>query len=502
MFSTLFPYNLDRHSSWWSWGTLLFLISFGIRLWMLTQTSVATGTDGYYFAEQARFFAEHGRFRSFENSIVVVFFGVIQRLGVDPVLAVKWGVSLLVGAAAPAGFIYAVSTSGRLYHGLLLGLFLAVSPSLSYLCAHFPKTAGSLVFLFLALAALERSFQSKTRERSWTWLIVSVLLLLALASSHKLVFLIGVWVSVGIFLDHWTTLPPIRWRSWGLGIAVGLVGLVLAMKAVIPSDLDRLWPAFTWPQGWPLKILGEKVFLHSAIQAEVIMALLALAPGIVFLRSKTSGRFQTLSWLLLIPLLFNPFLDFHVLDLGYRLMLVVFLPGIALWSRWAGSDRRGFAMGMVACGLFFIFSGRVYVPTLDEENVETYQKLIERMPKNDFPLVICHLGLNYYYTWATGKDTLAFVPDDRVYPPEATWRISWGVSRDAYDGVLSSIGDDRLSEVRMLTTDYALIREDIWRMARARVPPGTFLESLMTSWRNPHAARARFIVKRSAGASQ
>jgi hypothetical protein len=482
-----------------AWCGLLFIASFGLRWLMLNQSSVASGMDGYYYAEQARHLAQYGNFRSFENSIVVVLFGVIQKLIGNPVVSVKIGACLLAGLAAPAGFFFGNSGGRSVLNGMLLGSFLAVSPSFSFLCAHFPKTAGSIVFLFLALGALESGFKANTRKGAW--LILCGLSLLALASSHKLVFIVGVWVAVGICLDHLPPLPSFRWRTLGLGLA-GVLGLAWGMKAVLPADLARLWPALTLPQGWPLTILSERVFLHPAIKAEIIMGLLGLLPGSVLLWFKAPRRFQTIFWLLLIPILFNPFLDFHVLDLGYRLILVAFLPGIVLWSRWAGSDQRKFAAGLAICGLFSIFTARVYDPKIDEENLETYQEVVTHMPKNDFPLIICHLGLNYYYTWATGKDTLAFVPDDALYPPEETWRISWGVSRDAYDELFPLIDHDGSPDVRMLTTDYALIREDVWRQILEHIPPGTFLASLTRSWRNPYEARPSFILKRSIGRSQ
>ncbi|MBK8574238.1 MAG: hypothetical protein IPN90_00685 [Elusimicrobia bacterium] len=124
------------------------------------------------------------------------------------------------------------------------------------------------------------------------------------------------------------------------------------------------------------------------------------------------------------------------------------------------------------------------------------------MPKNDFSLVICHLGLNYYYTWATGKDTLAFLPDDRMYPPDQTWRISWGVSHDSYENILGPIASKNLPPVQMLTPDYALLREDVWRLFLAHQPPRTFLESITTSWRNPHERRPSFLSTRTQGSKK
>jgi hypothetical protein len=261
-----------------AWCGLLFIASFGLRWLMLNQSSVASGMDGYYYAEQARHLAQYGNFRSFENSIVVVLFGVIQKLIGNPVVSVKIGACLLAGLAAPAGFFFGNSGGRSVLNGMLLGSFLAVSPSFSFLCAHFPKTAGSIVFLFLALGALESGFKANTRKGAW--LILCGLSLLALASSHKLVFIVGVWVAVGICLDHLPPLPSFRWRTLGLGLA-GVLGLAWGMKAVLPADLARLRPALTLPQGWPLTILSERVFLHPAIKAEIIMALLGLMPEIL-----------------------------------------------------------------------------------------------------------------------------------------------------------------------------------------------------------------------------
>lgn len=479
-----------------AWCGLLFATSFGLRWLMLSQSPIATGVDGYYFAEQARFLAEHGRFRSFENSIVVVLFGIIQKLIGNPIVAVKLGICFLAGLAAPAGFLFGEKSAGHWRGGLLLGSFLAVSPSFSLLCAQYPKTAGSIVFLFLALAALQRGLSSIQAGNKRAWLLLFGIFFLGLASSHKLVFVIGAWISGGIYLDHSAGFRRVRW--WKLGTAIaGFAGLLLVMKVLLPSDLARLLPALSWPQGWPLRVLSERVFLHPVLKGEVILSLLSVVPGCVLLWSREHDRFQTVFWLLLIPSLFNPFLNYRVLDLGYRLTLVSFLPGIVLWSRWASARWGRVACGFAICGVFAFNTGRVYDPQLDERNAESYQEIVDRMPKNEFPLVICHLGLNYYYTWATGKDTLAFIPDDSVYPPEDTWRLSWGVSRDAYDAVLPLIEHDGLPEVRMLTTDYALIREDVWRLFRERMPPRTFLESLTTSWRNPHAPRPKFILKRS-----
>lgn len=498
MFSTRLPSlpKLDASPKIWGWGILLFLIAFGLRWKMLTQTNVATGVDGYYFAEQARFLAEHGRFRSFENSIVVILFAAIQRVMGNPILAVKGGVSLLAGLAAPAGFLYGTFSSGRLKSGILLGSLLAVSPSLSYLSAHFPKTAGAPVFLFAALALLEWGLSlGKPKVLA---LAFSGILFLALGFAHKLIFLIGAWIAVGTLIDH--SAGHFSFRPRALFLSLLLMGSLLALgKVLLPVDLLRILPALSWPQGWPLALLGKRVFLHPVLHAEMVLSLLALFPGFWLLKNRPSFRYRTLAWALLIPALFNPFLNNTVLDLGYRLILTVFLPGVVLWS-WGIPNKKKFVLGGLGLSaLLGFFSGKVYEPGFDETNAKTYHRIIDQMPKNEFPLVICHLGLNYYYTWVTGKDTLAFLPDDDQYPPDQTWRISWGVSHDAYENVLGQINRRDLPPVQMLTPDYALIREDVWRLFLEGLPPGTFLNEIVSSWRNPHTPRPSFISARSKG---
>ena len=461
---------------------------------MLTQTTVATGTDGYYFAEQARFLAEHGRFRSFENSVAVIFFGLIQRLLGDPVLAVKGGVSFLAGAAAPAGFLYGLYATGRFNRGFLLGFFLAVSPSLTYLCAHFPKTAGAIAFLFMALALLEKGLTQANHKA--TILTLSLFFFLALAFAHKLIFLLGTWVALGTLLDRASV--PVRAQRGTLVFAFLLsVALLAAGKVLLPTDILRLFPALTWPQGWPLRLLGERIFLHPVLRAEIILGVFAILPGFLLFRARLDFQYRMGAWILLIPALFNPFLNYQVLDVGYRLVLTVFLPGAVLWAFWCADRRAGFYGGLALCGLMFFFTKKVYDPRFDEKNFFTYRQVIDRMPHTDFPLVICHLGLNYYYTWATGQDALAFLPDDNVYPPDRTWRISWGVSRDAYEDILGESNKTGFSPIQMLTPDYALVREDVWRLFSNRIPRGSFLQEVATSWRNPHAPRPPFISART-----
>lgn len=478
----------------WFWGILLFLISFGLRWKMLTQTNVATGTDGYYFAEQCRFLAEHGRFRSFENSIVVVFCAAIERLVGNPILSVKGGVSLLSGLTASTGFLYGLNSIGRLKTGILLGSLLAVSPSLSYLSVHFPKTAGAPVFLFAALAVLEWGLSLE--KPNTMVLALSGILFLALGFAHKLIFLIGGWIAIGTLMDYGRGHFSFRPRTFFLSLLL-IVSLLTLGKVFLPTDLLRIFPALAWPQGWPLTLLGKRVFLHPSLHAEIVLTLLALIPGGIILKNRPAFRYRTFAWLVLIPALFNPLLNYTVLDLGYRLVLTVFLPGAVLWSWWIPTQNKYVLGGLGLCALFGFWTSKVYEPRFDETNATTYQHVIDQMPKTEFPLVICHLGLNYFYTWATGKDSLAFLPDDRQYPPEHTWRISWGVSYDAYENVLGQINRKDLPPVQMLTPHYALIREDVWRLFLAGLQPGTFLDDVVTSWRNPYKKRPSFISTRT-----
>ncbi|MBK8574239.1 MAG: hypothetical protein IPN90_00690 [Elusimicrobia bacterium] len=282
---------------------------------------MATGVDGYYFAEQAQFLAEHGRFRSFENSIVVLLFAAIQRILGDPVLAVKIGVSLLAGLAAPMGLLYGINSTGRIKTGILLGSLLAVSPCLSSLSAHFPKTAGATAFLFAALAALESSFLKDNPNKKARAL--SGILFVALAFAHKLLFLIGAWVAVGTVIDHSAERISFHWRTSLFGLLL-FVSFLAIGKVFLPTDLMRVFPALTWPQGWPLTLLGKRVFLPPALQTEIVLSLLALIPGLWLLKTLPHSRYRTLAWLLLIPALFSPFLNNNVLDLSYRLILTVF----------------------------------------------------------------------------------------------------------------------------------------------------------------------------------
>ena len=214
------------------------------------------------------------------------------------------------------------------------------------------------------------------------------------------------------------------------------------------------------------------------------------------LKRVSEFHYRTLAWILLIPVLLNPFLNYRDLDLGYRLVLTVFLPGTVLWSWGAPTKWLGLLTGLGICLGGGIFTGKVYNPQFDERNVTAWHEVIDRMPEKRFPLVLCHLGLNYYYTWVTGKDTLAFRPDDREYPPNQTWRISWGVSRTAFEDILGPCYKKNLPAPQLLTPTYALVREDVWRLYVSKLPPSGFLISVANSWRNPHKVRPLFLTHR------
>ncbi len=198
---------------------------------------------------------------------------------------------------------------------------------------------------------------------------------------------------------------------------------------------------------------------------------------------------------------FNPALEYRSLDLGFRLVLMFFLPGsimAVLLFQFIPITYLKYVY--TACALLFLYFGYftsdIYNYKYETDRIKEYSEVVDKLKGANYLLVIAHQGLNYYYDYITKKDALAYIPDAEKYPDDLTWRITYGIT---YDGFMSVLPHDYVKKyppIKALTQRYYLVREDLWKYFIVNLKENDYLREIAYSWRNPHKKKPVYVKKR------
>jgi hypothetical protein len=470
---------------WLSSGLLaMTLASVLLRGWATAPAPHPPGTDGYYYVVQAEYLASEGHLHVPDASWVLGWLSLPHLLGAEAVAGTRLAAVLLAAAAVPAAW-WLGRTVSREASWTAAAAALA-SPTLTHLCADFPKSLAVIPALWLTAAAASRAAQT----RSAGWGAAALLLALGTATAHRVgaaaLGLAALGGALGLAAGH-LRLP--RWAWLGL-LGVGLLFGALAAflpGLLHPSDLERVtsqlraspWPPPPW--SWlPLR------HTHPLQVAELsLLPWAALLGGALSLRRRPA----LLAWLLPLAVAMLPWWRADSLDLGYRLgLLAPFLAlPVLLQLLPAPALRYGPALALLAPASLVGFDPRSTPP------YEDYDRWLAPLPRPLPDLLIVEPGASFYVTHVLGIESMAWDPEPEL-DPTRIGRVVWGIRDGEWAAYAPSPPPAPL--VR-LDRDHVYAREDVWDtfVLRALAADDDDLTARLQDPRNPSLRRPASLLR-------
>jgi hypothetical protein len=474
------------------WALALAIASaclFCARFSMLAKSPHPTGLDGYYYALQAKSFAEEGRLENPDASPGFYLCGIFAIICGNAIIGCKVYAAILSAALAVSVFLAILALYPRQYPRAMLGFFLcAASPSCAQLTLNYINNLTGLVFLFAYVSCFLVAW--RRREKPSVPLIAAALAFLALACLAHLITACFAIVLTAVFI-------LMRLKSafrWVTAVIAFVAFIYIAL-----SQRQRLAGVFSAVPAFPALSGYFRAHLHRAIVFE-LSAYFALAWIMGIFLCVTKKR--VLPYAVIPVALFFPFWNLDSLDMGYRMLLsavpcaIVFLVALGhVPARFCSGKTVRVAYAATLGGAAFLcaLSPRIYDPARDPP-YDYYRKVASRIELGKDTLLIAHLGLNHVYTYYNNFNmALNYVPDF-AFPHDKIWRVAYGVPVSAIKACFPELDGATLdAELRRIDSRYILIREDLWKEYLKREEPEV-VQALL-NWYNPHTVRPSFIRK-------
>lgn len=454
---------------------------------MLEKSPHPTGLDGYYYALQAKSFAEKGRLENPDLSPGFYLCGVFSAVCKDAIVGCKVYAACISTALALAVFFALLAMFPGQYARAVAGFFLcAASPACAQLTINYINNLTGLVFLLAYVACLYAAWPDGRKPSAP--MIAAAFAFFSLAClSHLITACYAIVFTVVFLLSRQTA---------GLRYAAAAVASSAILLIVI-SQRQRLAGVFSAIPLFPATSVFFRTHLHPAIVIELSAFFLFVWGVSAFLGVKCRRAFP---FAVFPVVLFFPFWKLDSLDMGYRMLLsavpcsIVFILkyGDVLVRPLSGKARQVACAGTLSvAALLCAFSPSVYDPRRDPP-YGYYKKVASRIALDPDTLLIAHLGLNHVYTYYNDlKMALNYVPDFK-FPPEKVWRVAYGVPLSAVAARFPELDGKTLDgEARRIDGNYILIRESLWEEYLKREDPEIVQSRL--NWYNPHTVRPSFI---------
>lgn len=461
---------------------------FVCRLKMLLQSSEPAGLDGYFYALQAKSFALNGRLENPDYKIGYYLCGVFAFIFKNPILGCKVYSSFV--SALLVFSIYIALKSLKVDYGFsVLGTAVAfASFSLSSMCINFINNLTGITFFIFYVASIF-SVSSKDEKKNTDFILPAVLFVLC-TLSHLVSAAFAFVFTVFVLLRKLSCKKQLIF----LAISV-LVGVILFSR-----QLPRFHSVFSIGPVLPVfsQFMKKTIGFRISLELSVIFGLcwISFIGAVSYCIHKKT--FDIL--LFFVPVLFFPFWNLNVLDMGYRMLLSAVPAGIIVvffvLDRVIKTKKKRLACLILT--LVFIFVGFTTKSVYDvnrDPPYAYYKKIVQNIELPDDSLLIAHLGLNHVYTYEKNlRDALNYVPDFPV-PVEKLWRLAYGVNPIAIEDKLYDESEEVLEQcIRKIDSSYILIREDLWQKFLEREEE-IYVNNYL-NWFNPHTVRPAFIRKK------
>ncbi|UII26245.1 hypothetical protein LVD15_23580 [Fulvivirga maritima] len=476
----------SKRSIFW-FSSALFLLSFIIRFYLFNLTSFANGWDSYFYIIQIKSFIEEGSMHSSRLSLFYPILLITQYLVNDYELSYKIVSALASAAFSLAFFRLSITLSKNSAIAWLLATYTLVSTHLTYFAAQYPKNLLGIVSLILLIDFLIR------RKYIYSGLAFSCTIFL-----HKMTAGLALVVIIIYFIFINTTDKKRGiWTIIGLLISPIILFLPQLLKINFITDRGLVldfhtpWPTLSFLNTFQGLLTYEWYFNLAIANISIVV--------VIFHLIRRKG--VSIEWLLLIPivlLLTFPFLQWSVLDISFRFFMAFVLVAPLLLnclSLKITSNRLW--LSCLFIGLLSIPSLAAYSPKKYDPPYSIYRLISSKinMANNslNFDLIIAHKSLAEYITFQTGIDVLPWIPEYNVNK-DGLWRIATGLNKKRINYYAGDIKKDQL---KRLTPNYFLIREDVWQKALKNIQEDdlTLYEELH-SWKNPSEIRPDYLLKK------
>lgn len=506
---------------------LLFSTVFLSHLIRSLDTKYALGVDGYYYAGQVLFYNLEGTFKVPDSSPLLYFLVALSRLIPDIILANKIGAAILRALAVIGAFLMGRKIGGR-PTGIGMALLVALSPTFLYLSVQLLKNLAAIVallffiwYLFLLRNRKYNRFQiigfviffflSLLLHRT-TAVLAPLLIVLSLGGR----FFgrrsgIGVRGRVGKGtpgggeggLKFTPFIPAVLLLSFIL-LLIGLLSVFGFLPGILhPADLHRFAGVFAAGPAIPALSTHFRAYLPVPLLVELTVAFLIPYVRLILFRPRLSDPLFPI--LVCALLLYHPFWNLDSLDMGFRIYMLGTPLSLMLLADTGNQLVRRYPFsrsGKVMLPLRWFALPPVLLLTLgssglsgsgsNEPPYDFYRNVIARFSLSADSLLICHSGLNLFYTFTTRKEALNYLPEYNP-APERLWRLSYFVAYERYERVIpEEIAKGRAIKILF---PYHLLREDSWRKFMKNIP-----NEESTAYRNemnPFRFRPRFLRPRA-----
>lgn len=475
---------------------------------MYSRSNHPTGLDGYYYALQAKSFAETGTLENPDIETGYYLCGMFAKICGDPIKGVKLCDAFTSVMTCFAVFLLILSATKNVFFSFLGFLLTAASPSFTLMGINYINNQIGLMFLMLfvtVLIFLNENYKSLKRFKKIIYTFVAVLLFVLSGLSHKVTFVYSVFV-LGIFLlSKSKNVLKVLWKKkWVLVtallvFAVCVVGGVMFVKLHSPRFLNSF-------KFWNLPLSNHRMLESQLSRFGIVEIWLyyvtAWAGGIFFAITKKQARLLALAIPVMFFLFWNP-----DTDMGLRMIqntVVVGIP-VCVYLLWSLAESKipfklqnGICTILSLPVLYMTFlTPALYEPRRDPP-YEKYKRIVKDVELGDDSLLIAHLGLNHVYTYYKNlRDCLNWNCDFEVKDNDV-WRLAYGADEGRVKMVLMNsekfAWPQIVEQVSEVSLDYILIKEELWQ--EYLLLEDKEIAETFNNWYNPHEARPEFIRKK------
>ncbi|MBI4236827.1 MAG: hypothetical protein HY696_00240 [Deltaproteobacteria bacterium] len=458
----------------------------------LAQEPYLQGTDAYYYALQAEYWAQTGTVKIPDSSVIHRVTGSLERAGLSGEAAVRVWEALSLCLLGLSGLML---LSRRLQVSTTLcWLALMLSPSALFLAIEFPKFFSMLLVVPLWFAALE----SARYPRTLALLLAAGSLLLHRAALPLVAGFTAIVLCSG---TH-------RVLIAGLGVT-GLIASGIFYDWIHWVDWQRL--SFLHAQPGLLS-LWQNESVPFAIKLETLCCLVVV--GLCWLRRK---RWRALPvWQRLFPAAlclpaFVPFGADEGFGVGERYALL--LPAL-LWvsllfltprtiTNVSWNRRPLIIVALLAAALPWFAGWRlraVQLPGWDAA-LPSFEILAAEIGAQRPPMLIARKDFVFFYKFRRMQEAFPYEPETH-WDKTRVWRLTYAVTPEELRYWLPADCDWANGRVQTLSVpSYHLVREDCWAALRSQLVPSEdpdLFHRVWKTWLNPAQRRPAFLYPKHA----
>lgn len=504
---------------------ILSIFVFFVRFSMLQKSSEPTGLDGYYYALQAKSFAENGVLENPDYKLGYYLCGFTTKICGDAILGCKI-YSALSNTLISLGIFAVIFACTNSMFFSLLGFFISASSfCVTSISINFINNQTGIAFFLFAFAFFfsfrKIIFTEKKIKKilfaffSFGFLILSVL-------SHKILAVYSIYFLIlfsSLFLRKISSIFENKKLCISISVFLGIVLCVLVIFGgkFLLVQLPRFFSSFSFPS---LPLFHSSIINRFGKNASIEMTIIFLLTWIfsfekIIFILKNRKIYNALLTLVFALLLFFPFWNFDSQnDIGVRLFLSSIPFGIVfilieiskILHNFQFSEKiENYFTKKTSIVIFSILAILIFYKTISNSTsvynpkndppYKYYRTIIEDINLPDDSLLIAHLGLNHTYTYYKNlRWSLNYIPDFNVNG--GVWRLAYGANVNRIEEILSENkihieSEEFENAMTQIDRKYLLIREDLWQKY-LQFEDSQIAESFQ-NWYNPHTIRPRFI---------